>query len=404
MKLAIYHPWIYLHGGLERTILELVTRSRHEWKVYTGYYEPRGTFPGFAKHSVTTLRPTSVNRAFGSVIKSALQVGFQKLPLDADVEGVVVCCDGIGDLVAFRNRSVPLFNLCFTPLRAAFDPVYEKKALGSRTFVERLIYRSLKYSFRFADRQAWRHYQWVTAISEEVKNRIVSGGLFDRDSITVAYPGIDWEEASPNLAYEPLILLAGRIMWTKNIELAVEAFAAVNAPAPWKLVIAGYVDVKSQIYLSTLRQLTKELDATDKIEFVVSPSDEAMSDLFRRASFCLFTPLNEDWGIVPLESMRHAKAVVAVDCGGPRESIVNGYSGFLLPPLASDWTAAITSLIENPALTRRLGNQAHIHVKRFTWDNFVTEIDDSIERCLLAKGKVPVPQSVETERVPDLAS
>ena len=193
-------------------------------------------------------------------------------------------------------------------------------------------------------------------------------------------------------------------MWTKNIELAVEAFAAVNAPAPWKLVIAGYVDVKSQIYLSTLRQLTKELDATDKIEFVVSPSDEAMSDLFRRASFCLFTPLNEDWGIVPLESMRHAKAVVAVDCGGPRESIVNGYSGFLLPPLASDWTAAITSLIENPALTRRLGNQAHIHVKRFTWDNFVTEIDNSIERCLLAKGKVPVPQSVETERVPDLAS
>ena len=206
MKLAIYHPWIYLHGGLERTILELVTRSRHEWKVYTGYYEPRGTFPGFAKHSVTTLRPTSVNRAFGSVIKSALQVGFQKLPLDADVEGVVVCCDGIGDLVAFRNRSVPLFNLCFTPLRAAFDPVYEKKALGSRTFVERLIYRSLKYSFRFADRQAWRHYQWVTAISEEVKNRIVSGGLFDRGLITVAYPGIDWEEASPNLAYEPLIL------------------------------------------------------------------------------------------------------------------------------------------------------------------------------------------------------
>ena len=59
MKLALYHPWIYLHGGIERTILELVRRSQHEWIIFVGHYDPEGTFPGFADLDVRTLRATS---------------------------------------------------------------------------------------------------------------------------------------------------------------------------------------------------------------------------------------------------------------------------------------------------------------------------------------------------------
>ncbi len=48
MKIAAYYPWIYLKGGAERALLETVTRSRHEWTLYTNHFEPEATFPEFS--------------------------------------------------------------------------------------------------------------------------------------------------------------------------------------------------------------------------------------------------------------------------------------------------------------------------------------------------------------------
>lgn len=381
MKFATYQPWLYLHGGLERTILELVSRSRHQWTIFTGYYDPSGTFPGFADLDVRTLRPTTVRRDIGSVLRSAGQVGLQKLPLDPDVDAVVIWCDGLGDMIVFRNHSLPVFNICFTPLRAVFDPIYAKLALRGRSLPERLLFHAFRQGFRFVDRRAWRHYRRVIAISEEVRNRILAGGLCEADRISLAYPGIDWSPTLPDVRYEPFVLLAGRIMWTKNIEFAIHAFLAAAAPPPWKLVIAGYVDRKSERYLAQLRQLAA---GSERIEFVVSPSDAIMADLLRRASFCLFTPLNEDWGIVPLEAMAQGKPVIATDSGGPRESIVHGHTGYLLAPEIAAWSAAIAAAVADPALVRRLGVQAHASMQRFTWTRFVTEVDDSLERWVTA--------------------
>ena len=45
MRLAVYHPWTYLRGGIERVLAELLTRSRHDWTLFTHHYEPAATFP-----------------------------------------------------------------------------------------------------------------------------------------------------------------------------------------------------------------------------------------------------------------------------------------------------------------------------------------------------------------------
>lgn len=402
MKLALYHPWIYLHGGIERTILELVRRSQHEWIIFVGHYDPVGTFPGFADLDVRTLRATSVNRAVGSVLKSSLQVALQRLPLNSDVDALVVCCDGIGDLITFRNCSLPIFNLCFTPLRAAFDPVYEQKALSARGLIGKIIYKAMKHSFRTVDRRAWRNYSNVIAISGEVKNRIVSGKLFSDENILVTYPGINWPDTLSDVRYEQFILVAGRIMWTKNIELAIRAFLSADTALPWKLVIAGFVDEKSKIYLHTLQQLA---GGSGRIEFVVSPTDEEMKDLFRRTSFSLFTPLNEDWGIAPLEAMSYAKPVIALNSGGPRESIVNGRSGYLLPSSVSDWSVVIAALSRDADLVRRLGENARADVRRFGWDRFVADVDHSLEHWVRAGIQTAQTAALQTStRQPNLSA
>jgi hypothetical protein len=45
MRVAAYYPWIYLRGGAERTILETLRRSRHDWTLFTNRYDREATFP-----------------------------------------------------------------------------------------------------------------------------------------------------------------------------------------------------------------------------------------------------------------------------------------------------------------------------------------------------------------------
>ena len=45
MRLALYHPCVYLTSGVERPFVELLKRSRHDWVIYTHHYSPATTYP-----------------------------------------------------------------------------------------------------------------------------------------------------------------------------------------------------------------------------------------------------------------------------------------------------------------------------------------------------------------------
>ena len=376
MKFALYQPWIYVKGGIERSLLELVSRSRHEWRIYTSHFDQKNTFSEFSHHNVTQLGAVSVNRDIASVLRSALKVITLKVPTEG-CDGLVIWCDGIGDLAAFRNTGLPTFNICCTPMRPVFDPVYERQAYGSRGIAGRAAYKIFKIGFRFIDRLAWKRYTGVIAISNEVRQRIIAGGLYkDCPRMKLFYPGIDWQALEAPVSYEPMLLVPGRIMWTKNIELAIDAFRQAALPAPWRLVVAGFVDRKSSIYLERLQQRAAGL----AVGFVDSPAEDEMAALYRRASAVLFPPLNEDWGIVPLEAMAYKKPVLATASGGPLESVRDGVTGFLLPPDATAWSSALQRLAAQPELVKKMGLQAREHVRRFDWSQFVSGIDDAFEQ------------------------
>src|SRR5262249_14439675 len=121
----LYYPWVYLFGGPERTISEIIARSRHSWTIYTNRYEPDATFPSLRNAAIVEFSPVPVKRTFLRVAQAAWRVAWQKLPVQQH-DAFVVFCEGLGDLTLFRNTSVPTACLCFTPLRAAFDPYYQE--------------------------------------------------------------------------------------------------------------------------------------------------------------------------------------------------------------------------------------------------------------------------------------
>ncbi len=376
MKIALYQPWIYLYGGIERSILALMKHSRHQWTIFTGHYEPHATFPEFSTFDVKELTRLSVKRDITSVMRAAMGIYSQKIPLQG-YDALVIWCDGLGDMAVFRNHSLPVFNICSTPLRAAFDPVYESQALRTRGVLKRMAYRIFKHLFIWTDRVAWRYYDGVIATSREVQERIIRGKLFqDGNRMKLYHPGIEWNRFDFVPHYEPFFLVPGRIMWTKNIELAVKAFLNADLPQSWRLVVAGFVDEKSKPYFARLRHLAAE---NERINFETAPTDDRMVELYRRTSAVLFPPLNEDWGIVPLEAMASAKPVLANACGGPLESIQNGETGWLLPSTTAAWSRQLEWIIHHMDRVRQMARLARAYSAQYDWSVFASGVDNTLE-------------------------
>jgi len=380
MKIAAYYPWVYLHGGPERTIAAILAHSRHEWTVLTNRYEPEATFPGLKSAGIIELPRVSVRRSFRDVSAAALRLALQKLPLEGH-DALVVFCEGLGDLVLLRKGAIPAVCLCFTPLRAAFDAHYQREYLAHNTgrWWREPLLALYAAGFRAIDRRLWRRYDGIVAISGEVRRRIVEGRLASAD-VPVYYPGVDLPRFVPTGVYEPNFVIPGRIMWTKNLQLAIDAFRLFLARRPehraFTLTIAGYVDRKSESYYAMLRE---RASGVPQIRFVVAPADEELRTLCANAYATLYPPFNEDWGLVPLEAMALGKPVVAVNRGGPRESVVDGDTGYLVDPTPECFAAAIERLADDPALVRRLGARARARAAAFDWTAFCERLDTYLD-------------------------
>lgn len=70
----------------------------------------------------------------------------------------------------------------------------------------------------------------------------------------------------------------------------------------------------------------------------------------------LYTPSNEHFGIVPLEAMACGLPILAVNSGGPTETVVDlseaGGTGLLRPADEEEWSKALTQLITMPEKDR----------------------------------------------------
>jgi glycosyltransferase involved in cell wall biosynthesis len=394
MKVALYYPWIYLTSGAERILLELSGRSRHEWTLFTNHYAPESTFPGFRSRRIVELDRISVKRTPASTFRSAFRIARQRLPLEG-YDALVIVCEGLGDFAVFRNRSKPILNICLTPLRIVFDPVYLARYERPRGLLHRFLVRCGALAFGMAMRSAWKGYDRVFCISQECLSRVRAGRLGRPGNQEVLHVGIGFAPNAPSDRFERFFLVAGRIMWTKNIELAIGAFREFVRRSPesadFELVVAGIVDDKSRPYLAKLQSLAQ---GDPRIHFRIFPSDEELAKLYSECYGILFTPFNEDWGIVPLEAMAFGKPVIAVNRGGPLETVVHGVTGFLEAPEEDAFARRMNQLTSDPDLARRMGQAGRAHSQRFSWDTFVGRIDREIES--LASGQPAAPEQSET--------
>jgi glycosyltransferase involved in cell wall biosynthesis len=189
---------------------------------------------------------------------------------------------------------------------------------------------------------------------------------------------IDRTEARANLGLdpgEPLVLQLGRMVPRKGVDNVIRGLARLRASrgiAARLLVVGGESrdpDPARTPEIGRLMGIAREEGVADAVTFVGSRGRQELRDYYNAADVFVSTPWYEPFGITPLEAMACGTPVIGSAVGGIKATVLDGATGFLVPPNDPDALAArLADVVGDPARGWELGRRAIRHVNlRYTW-------------------------------------
>ncbi|KAK6640801.1 hypothetical protein RUM44_012498 [Polyplax serrata] len=175
----------------------------------------------------------------------------------------------------------------------------------------------------------------------------------------------------------------------KDLSLALYALSELKAlisDSDWDkvhLIVSGGYDVRvteNVEYFEELSNTVKDLDLVGHVTFLRSMSDAEKISLLKMCSCLIYTPSNEHFGIVPIEAMYMSKPVIAVNSGGPTETIENETTGFLCPPTPPAFADAMSKFVFDKSLCSKLGEKGRERVNSlFSFSEFSTKLNNVVK-------------------------
>ena len=368
MDLAIYHPWLKEKGGAEKVVLETAKRSNHEVTVYTLLYDRENTFSEFEEINIVELGSGKRPESFIQKALYGLKSLTAKIPDGHDK--LLISEPGLGSLLAIRNNEIPIYCYCHTPLRAAL-PEFKKTYRSEIPTILKPVFDIGTKVYTFLEKKAWSNFEHILANSETTKERIIAKGLTHEEKIDVVNPGADIDNSKGQ--YQNYFLYPSRFRRYKRQDLAIEAFKEAELE-DFKLVLAG--SAQEQEFVQELREKTAGLR---NIEIKTDLPGDEWQDLYKNGYAVLFLAEKEDWGIIPIEAGSYGKPVIAVNEGGPTESIINDKTGFLVDPDKEAISEKMKELANNREKVEAMGEKGLENSKKYSWDNFSKKLDDVVD-------------------------
>jgi D-inositol-3-phosphate glycosyltransferase len=173
------------------------------------------------------------------------------------------------------------------------------------------------------------------------------------------------------------VLTVGRLVPRKGNDTVIAAIARMPGT---ELVIAGGPE-PDQLHgdpeVARLCQLAEEYGAADRVGFAGRVAHDDVPALLRSADIVVSVPWYEPFGIAPVEAMACGKAVVVSAVGGHLDTVEDGVTGCLVPPRdPAALTAALTRLVADPGLRRKLGTAGAARAAaRYSWDTIAAETE-----------------------------
>jgi glycosyltransferase involved in cell wall biosynthesis len=242
----------------------------------------------------------------------------------------------------------------------------------------------------------------ILAASEAIKRGFLGSPPFMAPArVRVLHPGVDTDVFRPHMGSRdalrrelglprqaPLVTLVARFQSVKGHDTFLEAARILGrARSDARFAVAGEsafgVRTDSAFERRVLAIAAADAGLRDRVAFLgwVERPERLLA-----ASDVVVCPSRfESFGLVPVEAMACEVPVVSTNVGGPAETIVDGETGFLVPPRQPSQLAdRVASLLGDEGLRTRMGRAGRARVEaRFSLrayaDGFARELDRARE-------------------------
>jgi glycosyltransferase involved in cell wall biosynthesis len=325
VKTAVVHEWVSAAAGSEQVFAALA-RAFPEAELHALTSEP-GVDLGLPGRSITT---TFLDR---KALRNRRNLTLPLMPLAWRALG-----RGAYDLVITSHHSFAISNKLADPVRGRqlayvhsparylWTPEIDVRGAGFTKTAPRALLRGI-------EKRAAQGLAGIAANSATVRERIRT--YWDREA-TVIHPPVRVEyfaEAfTPSLDLPDEYLLShGRWIPYKGHMLAIDTAERLGIP----LIISGQGP-------DEMRLRERAFSARVPVTLAKRPSDAEVRELMSRAVALLF-PVEEDFGITPVEAQAAGTPVVSLRRGGSLETVRDSISGILVDEATPEALAAATT-------------------------------------------------------------
>jgi glycosyltransferase involved in cell wall biosynthesis len=182
---------------------------------------------------------------------------------------------------------------------------------------------------------------------------------------------------------EKILLQLGRMVPRKGVDNVVRSLSRLKETGvPYRLVVVGgETDDPNPMAcpeIARLQKIARKEGVEDRVTFVGRKNREILKYYYCAAHIFISTPWYEPFGITPLESMACGTPVIGSNVGGIKYSVLDGKTGFLVPPNNPDALAQkIHLLTSDNALLMQMKKASIQRVKEiFTWRKVASLVAD----------------------------
>lgn len=335
MKVALVHELLTMKGGAEK-VLKVLSEMFPDAPICTLLYDERKLGDWFPKLRVRTskVQPKPWHLAFGTWPLNH-HLYLRKFPSavenwDFSEFDLVISSSSAFAHGIITNGKPKHISYIHAPARYLWDrthDVLDRAGKGPLGWLKKWHLSRTFHKLRIWDSESSERADVLLAASKEVQRRIE---LYWRRESTVIYPPIEdvWlkNPKSDSLSPKSYFFVASTLVPYKRIEFAIAAANELKAP----LKIAGDGPDRSRL----------EKMAGSTVEFLGYQSQKQLMDLYANAKATLFVG-DEDFGLVPLESMACGTPVIGFKSGGALETVIEGTTGTFFDEPTSESLARV---------------------------------------------------------------
>jgi len=314
MKVAVCHDRLMERSGGERVAITLA--RMFDADLYVTRYSPENTFEAAKKLKVIEISPSMeppISQLY-TLIWMNDSIKFSKLRRLSDYD-LLITSGQLAHFASIQNQKNIWY--CHTPNRALYDlrnEVRERLGFFWKPWFE--LWAKFWKSF---DQKSVRCINKIVVNSKNVQRRVQK--FYERCS-TVVYPPVNIKKFHFKPA-ENYWLSVQRVEPEKRIEIQLKAFEKLRNE---KLILVGPGKYKK----SYIQKISRWIKNMPNVTWKTSVSEKKLIDLYARCKGVIQTAIDEDFGLVTIESMASGKPCIAVAEGGFKETIIHGKTGLLL--------------------------------------------------------------------------